>query len=153
MSIIKVWSSNGNWSEGVDGCDKIHLMKRAVLNECISLRERYGKNISFDGRYYIGEYHDKEKHAHVQEIIYDTWLQIDNHAINPARLINYDMQIDISKLDFKNANFFKMRLTTLLDMAENEEIMSALYNELIEQAKVPEEVNGGYCLLFMFCEE
>lgn len=153
MSIIKVWTSDGNWSEGVDGCDKVHLMKQAVLSECGYLDERYGKKISFDGRYYMGEYHDKDKHAYIQEIIYDDWLQIDNKAINQARLLDHNMRIDISGLDFKNANFFKMRLTTLRDMAENEETMSALYNKLIKLAKVPEKVNGGYCLFFMFSEE
>lgn len=153
MSIIKVWTSDGNWSEGVNGCDKIHLMKQAVLFECWYLKDRYSKEISFNGRYYIGEYHDKEKHAYIQEIIYDDWLQIDNKAINPAQLLDYDMNIDISKLDFKNANFFKTRLTTLREMAENEETMSTLYNELIERAKIPEKINGGYCLLFMFSEE
>jgi hypothetical protein len=150
MSTIKVWTSDGNWSEGVDGCDKVHLMQQAFFSECWYLKERYGKEISFDGGCYRGGYYDKDKKTHKQEIIPDNWLQIDNKDINPA---SHYMRKDFSGLDFKNANFFKMRLTTLRDMAEREKTMSALYNKLIELAKVPEKVNGGYCLFFMFSEE
>ena len=40
MSIINVWTSDGDWSNGVDGCDKIHLMKRAIIVEYLIAGER-----------------------------------------------------------------------------------------------------------------
>lgn len=85
--------------------------------------------------------------------IHVSGLQIDNKLIDVADLTVDEWNVNLSKLDFANAHFFKMRLTTLNEMAENEETMSALYNELIERAKIPEKVNGEYCLLFMFYEE
>ena len=149
MSSIKVWTSDGNWSASVNGCDKVHLMKEAILTECDIVIDRYSE-INFVSP---GHYEGVVKEDRIIESIPDCWLQIENKAINVGDLIDYDKKVDISRLDFANANFFKMRFTTLLIMAENEESMSALYNKLMLCAKLPEKVAKNYCLLFMFSNE
>lgn len=152
MSSIKVWSSDGNWSGSVNGCDKVHLMKEAILTECRIAEERCHRKWDYNIDRYEAEIRFKDGRRGYKTI-HESGLQIDNKLIDVANLTANDWNVDLSKLDFANANFFKMRFTTLLIMAENEESMSALYNKLMLCAKVPEDVADDYCLLFMFSNE
>ena len=94
-----------------------------------------------------------------QKRIHESGLQIDNKAINLKYLVSeYRVfrefrEIDFKKIDLKSASFFKVHLSTLRTMAEKEKTMSAVYNKLIEQAKVPEKAPKSFFLLFMFSEE
>lgn len=152
MSIINVWTSDGDWSNGVDGCDKIHLMKRAIIVEYQIADERCKGNfeewvdIYEPGDVYIDGTITKKR-------IHESGLQIDNKAINLKYLVSEYSEIDFKKIDLKSASFFKVHLSTLRTMAEKEKTMSAVYNKLIEQAKVPEKAPKSFFLLFMFSEE
>lgn len=152
MSFINVWTSDGDWSNGVDGCDKIHLMKRAIIVEYLIAGERCEWNfeewvdIYEPGDVYIDGTITKKR-------IHESGLQIDNKAINLKYLVSEYSGIDFKKIDLKSASFFKVHLSTLRTMAEQEKTMSAVYNELIEQAKVPEKAPKSFSLLFMFSEE
>ncbi|MBO4488955.1 MAG: hypothetical protein J5741_04780 [Bacteroidales bacterium] len=154
MSRIKVWTSDGEWSKSVKGCDKIHLMKEAIACECsIAKDECKGKKeLCFD-LCRNATVINKKDGTKTTKTIHRSKLQIDNEAINVAELMDEEWKIEYYKLDLKNASFFKMRLSTLREMAEEEETMSAVYNRLIDLAKVPEEVTENYCLLFMFANE
>ena len=152
MSIINVWTSDGDWSNGVDGCDKIHLMKRAIIVEYQIAGERCKGNfeewvdIYEPGDVYIDGTITKKR-------IHESGLQIDNKAINLKYLVSEYSGIDFKKIDLKSASFFKVHLSTLRTMAEQEKTMSAVYNKLIKQAKVPEKAPKSFFLLFMFSEE
>lgn len=152
MSFINVWTSDGDWSNGVDGCDKIHLMKRAIIVEYLIAGERCEWNfeewvdIYEPGDVYIDGTITKKR-------IHESGLQIDNKAINLKYLVSEYSGIDFKKIDLKSASFFKVHLSTLRTMAEQEKTMSAVYNKLIEQAKVPEKAPKSFSLLFMFSEE
>lgn len=158
MSIINVWTSDGDWSNGVDGCDKIHLMKRAIIVEYQIAGERCKGN--FEEWVDIYEPGDVYIDGTItQKRIHESGLQIDNKAINLKYLVSeYRVfrefrEIDFKKIDLKSASFFKVHLSTLRTMAEKEKTMSAVYNKLIEQAKVPEKAPKSFFLLFMFSEE
>ena len=158
MSIINVWTSDGDWSNGVDGCDKIHLMKRAIIVEYQIAGERCKGN--FEEWVDIYEPGDVYIDGTItQKRIHESGLQIDNKAINLKYLVSeYRVfrefrEIDFKKIDLKSASFFKVHLSTLRTMAEKEKTMSAVYNKLIEQAKVPEKAPKSFSLLFMFSEE
>ena len=158
MSFINVWTSDGDWSNGVDGCDKIHLMKRAIIVEYQIAGERCKGN--FEEWVDIYEPGDVYIDGTItQKRIHESGLQIDNKAINLKYLVSeYRVfrefrEIDFKKIDLKSASFFKVHLSTLRTMAEQEKTMSAVYNELIEQAKVPEKAPKSFFLLFMFSEE
>ena len=154
MSSIQVWTSDGNWSELVDGCDKIHLMKGAIKLECSFARE-----FCDEKRPEISHYEERfkkyddgyEEFLIIQSI---SGLQVDNNEIFLSRIIDSEWVVDFEHLGLSNAKFFKMRLSTLHKMAEKEKAMSAVYNKLIDLAKVPEKVSKNYyCLFFMFSNE
>ena len=149
MSNIKVWTSDGNWSEEVKGCDKVHLMKEAVMFECRLARNEELPDITD----YVIEHKDGTK-THGTD--HRSGIQIDDQAISVTTFLDEKQNINFKYLDkqeYPNASFFKMRLSTLKGMAEEDDIMSALYNKLIECAKVPAKAPKSYCLLFMFADE
>ena len=149
MSSIKVWTSNGNWSEPVNGCDKIHLIKEAIERECSIAKIKYKED-----HFRLAE---REvtwvPYGPDDEFFYNSGLQVDNKEITLSYLINEYWHVDFKLLDLSNASFFKMHLSTLEEMAKEEKIMSAVYTKLINLAKVPEKVSKGYCLFFMFAKE
>lgn len=153
MSSIKVWTSDGNWSEAVNGCDKIHLMQGAIKMECSLAREFCNEKrlelSLYEGR--LEKYDDGYEEFVIAQSI--SGLQVDNNEIFLSRIIDSEWVVDIEHLGLSNARFFKMRLSTLHKMAEKEKMMSAVYNKLIHLAKVPEKVSEGYCLFFMFYHE
>ena len=152
MSFINVWTSDGDWSNGVDGCDKIHLMKRAIIVEYLIAGER----CEWDFEEWVDIYEPGDVYIDgtiTKKRIHESGLQIDNKAINLKYLVSEYSGIDFKKIDLKSASFFKVHLSTLRTMAEQEKTMSAVYNELIEQAKVPEKAPKSFSLLFMFSEE
>ena len=85
--------------------------------------------------------------------IHMSGLQVNNKKISVTNLMDSDWNINFEGIGLTNAHFFKMHLSTLRTMAEEEETMAALYNKLIECAKVPGKVSENYCLLFMFSAE
>jgi len=152
MSTIKVWTSDGNWSEGVDGCDKVHLMKVAIMIERdIAYENCNGKWLDYNDLFNAAFEHPDGTITHGQ--IHHSGLQIDNKTVDLRYLLDDNWNIDFKCVELKNASFFKMRLSTLRKMAEENEIMSAVYNELIERAKVPEKAPKSFFLLFMFSDE
>lgn len=150
MSSIKVWTSDGNWSEAVKGCDKIHLMKKAIELECSNLHHDCKKNRSLIHAkdIFVISCSDGEVEYYCR-----SGLQVDNEVIDLDRLIDSEWQIDFENVSLSDASFFKMRLSTLREMADAEETMSAVYNKLINLAKVPEKEAKNYCLFFMFANE
>ena len=147
MSSIQVWTSDGDWSEKVGGCDKIHLMKKAIETECRIVQQNCDKYASGRDLYVvIEEFEDGTK---TRETIHNSGIYIDAEAIDVIEI----MTKDFKGIDLSNASFFKMRLSTLRTMAEEEETMSAVYNKIIDCAKVPVKVSRDYFLLFMFSTE
>ena len=158
MSKITVWTSKGRWSEEVNGCDKVHLMKQAIKKEAEKFRDARKSKKG-------GELTDvREGSIHHND---DTWgyitkhwsgIQIYNKRIDLSNVLDYYNNLDYDSLNecireqkFSDAHFFTMKLSTLKEMAEEEKTMTELYERLIKLAEVPEE--GVYRLMFMFEEE
>ena len=152
MSSIKVWTSDGDWSEAVEGCDKVHLMKEAIACECSIAKDNCKGKKELCRDLFVGIIKEEDG-SKTEKVFHMSCLQIDNKAIDVAELMDEEWKIDYYKLDFKNASFFKMRLSSLCKMAEVEERMSVVYNKLIDLAKVPEKRSEDYCLFFMFANE
>ncbi len=155
MSSIKVWTSDGNWSASVNGCDKVHLIKEAILTECNIAKERCNGNWDLFSECSGEEYDVVE--SDTKDLLFEcsssVGLQINNKTINIYYLTDSKWNVDFKNIDFSNTYFFKTRLTTLREMAKKDKLVSALYNRLIECAKLPEKVAKNYCLLFMFSNE
>ena len=151
MSSIKVWTSDGNWSEPVNGCDKIHLIKEAIERECSIAKKKYkGDRLILSAEEVTwGCYGPDDKPYR----IFNSGLQVGNKEIALSNLIDEDWCVYFERLDLSNASFFRMHLSTLEEMAKEEKTMSAVYTKLIHLAKVPEKVSKGYCLFFMFANE
>lgn len=76
MSSIKVWTSDGNWSEPVNGCDKIHLIKEAIERECSIAEKKYKGDrliLSAEEVTWVRNGPDDKLYG-----IYNSGLQVDN---------------------------------------------------------------------------
>lgn len=157
MSKITVWTSKGRWSEEVNGCDKVHLMKQAIREEAVKFNEapadykKLGDVIRADIRHKDGTM------GHIT----DHWsgIQIDNKLVDMSVFFDYNKKnLDhnflnkyIREQKFSDVCFFTMKLSTLQEMAEEEKTMTKLYERLIELAEVSEK--GVSRLMFMFEDE
>ena len=155
MSKISVWTSDGYWSDEVRGCDKVHLMKKAIECEAYKFRDARKKDKDLHD---VQECRNKYKDGTVgYSVNHWSGLQIDNKRIDMtwADFLDYYNNLDSVKLkkfiheqNLLNASFFTMHLSTLQEMAQEETTMTALYERLIELANVPDK--GVSRLLFMF---
>jgi len=145
MSEIKVLKPNGQWSEAIYGLDKVHLMKIAVQYEYT--KTNYCIDESNDVDIYENDYTLRE-------------LEIDGQKFN-ARFIDRDPAIEhdicwprfYQRKDLTKAKFLKVRLSTLIEIANNSTYLKSVYNKLIENAEVPTPTPEGYCLNFKFADE
>lgn len=151
MSSIKVWTSDGDWSTPINGCDKVHLMKEAITYECLCLpKEDYDLYTS------VVTYEDGTK---TSETVHKSKLQIDNNLIDVAKFRDDDKNFDdrsfsvLGQQMIPQATFFKMKLSTLNGMAEKDAVMTDLYKKIVECAKVSSTAKKDYCLLMMFEDE
>lgn len=87
-------------------------------------------------------------------------LEIDGQEFN-ARFIDRDPVIEnnicwplfYKKKNLSKAEFLKVRLSTLIEIANNSTYLKSVYNKLIEKAEVPTPTPKGYCLTFKFADE
>lgn len=138
MSKIKVWTSDGEWSKEVEGLDKIHLIKRAIL-----IGTKRFKKYPFEG-YEIDslELYDEIGIIYSGEDDEDYFKEVDELI---AR--------GIHRSNFKEAKTFKLPLDKLLEIKGSDRLCTPLYDELLTAAKVPSTASKDYCLLLKFEDE
>lgn len=149
MSRIKVWTSDGAWSKEVEGLDKIHFMKKSIRS-CAPCFDYQGEPVP----------HPLEG------------FEIDSEEINDEFRMNVDNIPDpetgeVIELDnfwgyFRRANggaiissarTFKLPLPAFMSVKKDDPLCAALYDELLDAAKVPAGAAKDYCLLFKFEDE
>jgi len=137
MSIIRVWTIDGEWSKEFKGLDKIHLMKSAIEDAChicdkqtmeyledpLKGFEFNAKPIDADGLY---EGDDSERENPV-------WRRL--------------------HLDFSSVETFKVPLFFIEHHESKCGFLNPFYDDLIEASKVPSPAPADYCLLFKFDDE
>ncbi len=156
MSKITVWTSKGRWSEEVNGCDKVHLMKQAIRKEAKKFNEAPADYKELGDVRRASIHYKDGTMGHIT----DHWsgIQIDNKLVNMSVFFDYYKNLDhdilnkyIREQKFSDVCFFTMKLSTLQEMAEEEKTMTKLYERLIKLAEVSEE--GVSRLMFMFEDE
>lgn len=156
MSKITVWTSKGRWSEEVNGCDKVHLMKQAIRKEAKKFSEALADYKELGDVIRAAIHHKDGTMGHIT----DHWsgIQIDNKLVNMSNFFDYNKIFDhdffnkyIREQKFSDVCFFTMKLSTLQEMAVEEKTMTKLYERLIKLAEVSEE--GVSRLMFMFEDE
>ena len=127
MSRIRVWTSEGKWSEEVVGLDKINLLKRAFLYA-------WPPEDEYDDRSLILEPYD-------EDIEFDSpWRHIKDSDDKIVRL--------------EDINSFQMPLSALKHLRDDSKYsyLSAVFNELIDAAKIPSGIKV-VCLRLLFEDE
>lgn len=137
MSKIKVWTPDGEWSNEVEGLDKIHLMKKAIR-----MASNFVEEIPdpFEG-YEIDNgmiSSDFEMKPSIPDFYFDFWRNF-NHA-NGGDIIS-------------KATNFKLPLCDFKSLIKYDSLCAPLYNELLSAAKIPATASKDYCLLFKFVDE
>lgn len=143
MSSIQVWTSDGRWSEPVQGLDKLHFMRAAIIRECSSTFE------FFNGKW------DAFQPADTDEDISLKGITIDGVNVNASEVIKEQWNIRLNTLSkaLSKAKIFQMRLSTLLKLADEDVCLSTLYKKLVGCANVPSDASDDYGLLFRFSAE
>jgi len=141
MSRIRVWTSEGKWSEEVVGLDKINLLKRAFLYAWPT-EEEYNEN----GEFVLENYSFNDDRPLILER-YDEDFEFDS----PWRHIK-DSDDRIVRLE--DINSFQMPLSALKHFRDDSgyPYLSAVYNELIEAAMIPSGIKD-FCLRLLFEDE
>ncbi len=141
MSRIRVWTSEGKWSEEVVGLDKINLLKRAFLYAWPT-EDEYDD----DGMFLMENYSFNDDRSLILEP-YDEDIEFDS----PWRHIK-DSDDKIVRLE--DINSFQMPLSALKHLRDDSKYsyLSAVFNELIDAAKIPSGIKV-VCLRLLFEDE
>lgn len=143
MSKISVLKPNGQWSEAIYGLDKICLMKSAIHFEYTATHYWYDRVCNIDD--YAKDYILCELEIDAQSV---SARFMDDYPVEDNRIIWAFFKKDLAK-----AKIFKMRLSTLKEMAEYATYLKPVYDVLIELAEIPTPTPEGYCLSFKFENE
>ena len=142
MSKIRVWTTDGQWSDEIQGLDKVYLIKKSILlnyapeeywdssgyDTCLAGFELDGQPLSpddFNGSHY------KEKEWE--------WFW---------RTFQGGTRIDFSKV-----RFFTLPIVVLKSLQKKDTSLSEKYNQIISSAKTPAAIPNGYCLILRFEDE
>jgi hypothetical protein len=140
MSAIQVRDPKGNWSEEVQGIDKLYFIKQAIITEYRDFYEQTEGDFFEDAS--VG-------------------VCIDGKDILLSEITEKGKEwaIDFSSVEdiLTNARFVEVGEGTLHQMAREDECLSAFYKKLIEYANIPprEEIDyfDGYSLMLKFSDE
>ena len=141
MSKIRVWTSEGEWSEEVVGLDKINLLKRALLYAWPT-EDEYDD----DGQFLLENYSFNDNRSLILEP-YDENFELDY----PWRHIK-DSNNKIVLL--KDIDSFQLPLYVLKQLRDDPKYsyLYAVYDSLIKAAKIPSGIKVS-CLRLLFEDE
>lgn len=144
MSRIRVWTSEGKWSEEVVGLDKVNLLKRAFLYAWPT-EDEYNE----DGKFLLENYSFNDNRPLILEP-YDEDFEFDS----PWRHIKDSADKDGKIVRLEDINSFQMPTSVLKHLRDDPKYpyLSGVYNELIEAAKIPSGINV-LCLRLLFEDE
>lgn len=140
MSAIQVRDPKGNWSEEVQGIDKLYFIKQAIITEYRDLYEQ------MEGDFFENT---------------SVGVRVDGEDILLSEITDKEREwaIDFSAVEdiLTNSKFVEIWESTLHQMAREDECLSAFYKKLIEYANIPprEEIDyfDGYSLMLQFSDE
>lgn len=141
MSRIRVWTSEGKWSEEVVGLDKINLLKRTFLYAWPT-EDEYDD----DGKFLLENYSFNDDRSLILEP-YDEEFALDY----PWRHIK---GLDDKNVRLEDINSFQMPISVLKHLRDDPKYsyLHMVYNELIEAAKIPSGMKV-LCLRLLFEDE
>lgn len=143
MSKIRVWTTDGQWSDEIKGLDKVYLIKKSILSQyapeesweyssdydiCLSGFELDGHSLSpddFDGSHY------KEKEWE--------WF--------------WGAFQGRTSIQFSQVRFFTLPIVALKSLQKKDTSLSDKYNQIISSAKIPSATPRGFCIFLRFEDE
>lgn len=135
MSKIRVWTSDGQWSDLISGLDKCYLIKKSIQTAYEPGRE-FEEGDSLEGFEIDGR------------IIHDDFFDDNGFLPEEWRKLKSEHNIDIAE-----AKSFIMPLKVLEKMRDKDPTLSAKYDQIISAVGVPETVPAWYCLMMRFWDE
>lgn len=135
MSKIRVWTSDGQWSDLISGLDKCYLIKKSIQTAYEPGRE-FEEGDSLEGFEIDGR------------IIHDEFFDDNGFLPEEWRKLKSEHNIDIAE-----AKSFIMPLKVLEKMRDKDPTLSAKYDQIISTVGVPETVPAWYCLMMRFWDE
>lgn len=141
MSKIKVWTSQGKWSEEIVGMDKIHLMKEAILLACNCVDENEEpiehplQDFEIDSIALDDDF-DKELDSNADRVFFWSRFSSANPGIKLAEAKSVKLPLGILKIISKEVSY-----------------LTPVYDEIIRKAILPSPTPGNYCVILKFEEE
>jgi len=143
MSKIRVWTSDGRWSDEILGLDKVYLIKEAIRR-----------------RLFLINYEDAEEDLDGFEINHcpvSDFLDEDGDYYNEDDIVRPENKEKFlyslnKRLPLSQAQSFIMPLDVLKGMRDDHSL-SAKYDQIISLVKVPTPTPKGYCILMQFMDE
>lgn len=139
MSKIKVWTSQGKWSEEIVGLDKVHLMKEAIHLACNCM---------------------DENEEPIENPLLD--FEIDNIVLDDDFVKDADSSGVFFWSSFSSANSqiklaeaksMKLPLGILKIISKEVSYLTPVYDEIIRKAILPSPTPKDYCVILKFEEE
>ena len=144
MSRIRVWTSDGRWSDEISGLDKVFLIKKAIrLSLFLTCYEEAVD--SLDG-YEINGCPVSDKLDDNDSLYFK-----DNIVDHELEEIVLDRLCRSLQLD--QAETFVFPFDVLKRMKKDDLSLSAKYDQIISAAKVPAPTPKHYCLFLRFMDE
>ena len=144
MSAIQVRTPKGNWSKPIQGIDKLHFMREAIIGEYREVYELFG-----------GDYNEAEDAP--LGISIDGKDLLVKEETDSREGMQWAISLTAIEEMLSNAKLFEMGENILHQMANEDECLSAFYKKLIEYAEIPPRTEdddfNGYILMFRFSEE
>lgn len=144
MSAIQVRTPKGNWSKPLQGLDKLHFMREAIITEYRDIYEMFE-----------GDYAEAENAP--LNISIDSKDLLVNEVTDSREGMQWVISLTSIEEMLSNAKLFEMGENILCQMATEDEYFSAFYKKLTEYADIPpraeEDYFDGYILMFKFSDE
>lgn len=144
MSAIQVRTPKGNWSKSLQGLDKLHFMREAIITEYRDIYEM------FEGNY-------AEAENAPLNISIDGKALLVNDVTDSREGMQWVIRLTSIEEMLSNAELFEVGENILHQMSNEDECLSAFYRKLIEYADIPpraeDDYFDGYILMFRFSDE
>ena len=150
MSKIRVWTSDGRWSDEISGLDKVFFIKEAIRRQLylISYEDAVEALDGFEINHYL----------------VSDCLDEDGDYYNEDGIVNYEKEDSVlfslnKRVPLSQAESFIMPLAVLKGMRDKgvrdkegrvDHSLSAKYDQIISAVKVPTPTPKGYCIIMRF---
>ena len=144
MSKIRVWTSDGRWSDEISGLDKVYLIKEAIRRRCdlISYEDAVESLKGFEINHYpVSSFLIDDDDRYYEDGVVD-------HEKEEWVLISLNQELPLSQ-----AESFILPLVVLKELQIKDPTLSAKYAQIISAVKVPTPTPNGYCILMRFEDE